>query len=128
MADFVVVGGKARKIKGRFGGENGGRKCDSSFCRRHLKLTERSLWLAELEDLHFSTSDKRQAPVSKPDVAYNKKKRRNRSSADDHASTRAYERGSSRPDRVLMPPRAVSHNSRKVVAYGDGMCIVSAMY
>lgn len=129
MADFVIIGGgKIKKINGRFGGEGHGRGCDCSFSRRHLKLTAKRVLQADLEDLHFWESDKRQPPVSKPDVEYNDKKRRARSFADDRDSARDERPDSRSTPRVLSHPRAVYHNNRKVVDYGGGMRIVSAMY
>ncbi len=116
MVDFVIVGDKAKKAKGRFGGESGGRNYDRSYELRHLKLTSKQLVAAALEDLHTYE------PVSKHETEFSQKRDR---------STAAHDRAPARPNTpraLLKHPRPVYHNSRKVVAYPDGMRIYSANY
>jgi len=111
MVNFVIVGGKAKKAKGRFGGECG-RNYDCSYERRHLKLTSKQLVAAALEELRTYEPAKAHA-ASRPAVEKSEKR----------------DRRDSAPARTLLThPRAVFHNSRKVVAYPDGMRIYSARY
>lgn len=107
MVDFVIVGGKAKKAKARFGGESG-RNYDRSFERRHLKLTSKQLVAAALEDL----------------LTYERT-----SSAPVRASAPVVVEIISRPRATSLTfPRAVCHNNRKVVSYPGGLRIQSASY
>ncbi len=130
MANFVIVGGKAKKAKGRFGGESGGRGCDCSYSHRRTRVNAKLLLAAALEDLHFS-EPRSSAPVSKPDTELRRKRDR-RNYASDNASCAhtdcGHDRVVARVRTVLTHPRAVYHNNRKFVAYSDGMRIVSASY
>lgn len=131
MANFVIVGGKAKKAKGRFGGESGGRGCDCSYSHRRTRVESKLHLAAALEDLHFCEPTRSSAPVSKPDTEFRTKRDR-RNDARDNASCadaeRGYDRVVARARTVLTHPRAVYHNNRKFVAYPDGMRIVSASY
>lgn len=126
MANFIIVGGKAKKARNRFGGEQGSRKCDSSFSRRHLKLTERSLWLADLEEI-CDCGTARPAGAQNPAEQKENKKRSRRT---HHTFALTYERiaSSNSPSVERRYPAAVFHNSRKIITYPDGMRIASATY
>jgi hypothetical protein len=131
MANFVIVGGKAKKIKGRFGGESGGRGCDCSYTHRRTRVNAKLHLAAAFEDLYFSEPTRSFAPESKPDTEFHTRRDR-RNFARDNASCadtdRGYDRVVARARTVLTHPRAVYHNERKFVAYPDGMRIVSASY
>lgn len=130
MANFVIVGGKAKKAKGRFGGESGGRGCDCSYSHRRTRVNAKLLLAAALEDLHFSEPTRSSEPVSKPDTEF-RTKRGGRYYARDNAScvdTDRADRVVVRVRTALTHPRSFYHNNRKVVAYPDGMRIVSASY
>ncbi len=131
MANFVIVGGKAKKAKGRFGGESGGRGCGCSYSHRRFREDAKLHLAAGFEDLYFSEPTRSSAPVSKPDTEVRTKRDR-RNYARDAASCadtdRGFDRVVARVRTVLTHPRAVYHNDRKFVAYSDGMRIVSASY
>jgi hypothetical protein len=135
MADFIIVGGKIKKAKGRFGGESGGHGCGCSFSRRrHLALSSKQLIAAALEELCLSEPlQEKQSPRGSE-----LKRRRNGGSSCDHDDRshdlfgrrepeRVFARGL-RPSPMLKQACAVHHNNRKVVVYPDGMRIVSASY
>src|SRR5438105_888457 len=88
MVDFVIVGGKAKKAKGRFGGECG-RNYDRSYEGRHLKLTSKQLVAAALEELRTYEPAKSRAPASKPATEFNKKRDRSGSAPDRVPTDRA---------------------------------------
>ncbi len=129
MANFVIVGGKAKKAKGRFGGESGGRGCDCSYSHRRSRVDAKLHLAAALEDLYFSEPTRSSTPVSKPDTEFcTKRDRRNYARDHDSCADRGHDRVVTRVRTVLTHPRAVYHNNRKFVAYSDGMRIVSASY
>lgn len=131
MANFVIVGGKAKKAKGRFGGESGGRGCDCGYSHRRTRIDAKLHMAAALEDLYFSEPTRTAQPVSKPDTEFRTKRDRRDYARDNDscvASDRGFDRVVARVRSVLTHPRAVYHNNRKFVAYPDGMRIVSASY
>jgi hypothetical protein len=134
MADFIIVGGKAKKAKGRFGGESGGRNYDRSVSRRHLAIISRQLIAAALDEIHDNASLTKKQPASLPttgtrdsDSGFRQERNRSHSPRCERTPERVFARGL-RPSPVLKQASAVFHNSRKVVCYPDGMRIVSASY
>jgi hypothetical protein len=135
MVDFVIVGGKARKSKARFGGESAwrNRKYDRSQERRYLKLIAKALIAAELDDLDTYEPVKSQVPAPKPETEIRKKRQPYKRARDYNSEYRNSDYRSD-SDYLNTPrsrpifPRPIVHNNRKVVAYSDGMRIYSASY